>query len=246
MMIPHIRQQARQQINYSQAPMHTDMGNNEDVIFIEAAHTCCETTDYTYDHLLRANVTSQNAADKSKSDFNFHLTEGQSRRRLITGCDNMCSQIFDYLYVGGFEIARSKKILEENGITRIINCSASVVDNYFIDDPKMTYLSLHMVDGREDDISWFLGDVLNFIMDAKKANEKVLLHCQRGVSRSCSFAIAFCMWITGGWCFPKSFILMGDQVFLWELLDFEFEEYLMEAPRSWLLSTVVHIFFLIS
>ena len=151
---------------------------------------------------LLSSSTDVAAADiggshKSNSDFNFLLTEGQSRRGLITGCDNVCSEIFDYLFVGGSEVAKSREMLEENRITRIINCSASVVPNYFIRDPKMKYLSLHLVDGRQDDISWFLGDILTFITDAKNANENVLLHCQRGVSRSCSFAIAYCMWITG-------------------------------------------------
>ena len=184
-------------INFFKEDWPQNMGKNEGAMIIEQCDQCPDIADFTVDSLSSESCASVTNTDGRKSDFNFHLTEGQSRRRLITGCDSICSEIFDYLYVGGFEIARSKKILEEHGITRIINCSASVVDNYFIDDPKMTYLSLHMVDGREDDISWFLGDVLHFIMDAKNANEKVLLHCQRGVSRSCSFAIAFCMWTTG-------------------------------------------------
>lgn len=132
------------------------------------------------------------------TDFNFHLTEGQSRRGLMADCESECSMIFDYLFVGGAQIARSRHVLEANNITRIINCSASVVDNHFIDDPRMTYLSLNMVDGRQDDISWFLGDVLQFILNGQKSNENILLHCERGVSRSCSFAIAWHIWTTGG------------------------------------------------
>ena len=133
----------------------------------------------------------------NNTDFNFRLTEGQSRRGLMADCESECSPIFDFLFVGGAQIARSWKTLEQHGITRIINCSAAVVDNHFLNDPKMKYLSLNMVDGRQDDISWFLGDVLQFIMSGRKAGEKILIHCERGVSRSCSFAIAYHVWTTG-------------------------------------------------
>ena len=133
----------------------------------------------------------------TESDFNFHLTEGQSRRGLMADCESECSRIFDFLYVGGIEIAKSRRTLEAHNITRIINCSAAVVDNYFINDPRVTYLCLNMVDGRQDDISWFLGDVLQFIMSGKRNGENILLHCERGVSRSCSFAIAWHIWTTG-------------------------------------------------
>ena len=133
----------------------------------------------------------------TQSDFDFCLTEGQSRRGLLTGCNSYCTRIFDYLFVGGWEVASSRRTLEEHGITRIENCCASIVDNFFLDEPGMTYLSLRMVDGRQDDISWFLGDVFHFILSGIAAGEKILLHCERGVSRSCSFAIAYHMWITG-------------------------------------------------
>lgn len=146
---------------------------------------------------LTIETNSGVAAYRNSADFNFRLTEGQSRRGLMADCESECSPIFDFLFVGGAQIARSWKTLEEHGITRIINCSAAVVDNHFLNDPKMKYLSLNMVDGRQDDISWFLGDVLQFIMSGRKAGEKILIHCERGVSRSCSFAIAYHVWTTG-------------------------------------------------
>jgi hypothetical protein len=69
-----------------------------------------------------------------------------------------------------------------------------VVDNYFIDKQDMKYLSLNMVDGRQDDVAWFVCEVLHFIQNGRKAGAKTLLHCEKGISRSCSFAIAFYMW----------------------------------------------------
>jgi predicted protein tyrosine phosphatase len=115
----------------------------------------------------------------------------------MADCEYECSEIFDFLYVGGAEIAKSWDILERYGIRRIVNCSASVVENYFQELDNMRYLSLSMVDGRQDDISWFMCDVAQFVLKALQDGEKVLIHCERGVSRSCSFAIAYHMWSTG-------------------------------------------------
>jgi hypothetical protein len=86
--------------------------------------------------------------------FNFQLTEGQSRRGLMADNEYECSEITNFLYVGGSKIAGSWEILKEKGITRVVNCSSNVVDNHFVDNPGMKYLKLFMVDGRQDDISW--------------------------------------------------------------------------------------------
>ena len=69
--------------------------------------------------------------------------------------------------------------------------------NHFVDDKYLKYLSLNMVDGRDDDISWFLCEAIHFITKARSVSGKVLIHCEKGISRSCSFAIAYCMWSTG-------------------------------------------------
>lgn len=131
------------------------------------------------------------------SNFDFSNTEGQNRRELIASCEDECSLITSYLYVGGFKVANSKEILNANKITRIINCSICAVDNVFEFDEQFTYLGLNMLDGRQDDITWFVCEVINFIEIARRDKCNVLLHCERGISRSCSFAIAYIMWAAG-------------------------------------------------
>lgn len=126
--------------------------------------------------------------------FDFDLTEGQIRRGNMTDCEYECSEIFDYLYVGGSKVAESWDTLVKYNITRVINCSLAVVKNHFADKDNMIYLGLNMVDGREDDITWFICQVINFIIESKRLNQKTLIHCEKGVSRSCSFAIAYYMW----------------------------------------------------
>lgn len=138
----------------------------------------------------------ENSAIESSS-FDFQLTEGQIRRGRMADCETECSQITRDIYVGGYYVAGKLDILKANNITRIVNCSSAVVENHFIGIEGMKYLSLNMVDGRQDDISWFLCEVIQFIISAKKAGERILIHCEKGVSRSCSFVIAYRLWATG-------------------------------------------------
>ena len=129
--------------------------------------------------------------------FDFNFTEGQHRRVLMADCETECSQILENLYVAGATVAADLAELQRNGITHVVNCSADVVEDFFIHLPEFNYLSLNMVDGRMDDITWFLGDVIHFVDAAHKNGHIVLIHCERGVSRSCSFAIAYTMWVRG-------------------------------------------------
>jgi protein-tyrosine phosphatase len=126
----------------------------------------------------------------------YKQTEGQVRRGQIVNSEYECTEICPYLFVGGAKVAQSLNILEERGITHIINCAASVIPNYFESSPNICYLSLKMLDGRDDDISWFITDVVQFIYKAMLNGHKMLLHCEKGISRSCSLAIAYHMWST--------------------------------------------------
>lgn len=133
-------------------------------------------------------------------NFDFNNTEGQNRRELIASCEDECSLITSYLFVGGAKVANSKEKLKEHNITRVVNCSLFVVDNVFESDDDFMYLGLNVLDGRQDDLSWFLCEIINFIEICRRDKKKVLLHCERGISRSCSFAIAYVMWAAGcGW-----------------------------------------------
>ena len=125
--------------------------------------------------------------------FDFDLTEGQTRRTLMAECEFECSMITPHLFLGGVEVAKSWDVLNSHSITQVINCSASVVDSYFKDREGMSYLALCMVDGRQDDISWFFCEVAQTIAKSVRENKRVLLHCEKGVSRSCSYAIGYLM-----------------------------------------------------
>jgi len=132
-----------------------------------------------------------------KSGFDFRLTEGQSRRNAMADSELECSQILDFFHVAGHKVAESYEKVSENGITQVVNCSAAVVPSYFEHMDGMSYLTLNMVDGRQDDISWFLPQVVALLEQGRTCGIKTLIHCEKGISRSCSFAIAYLMWSTG-------------------------------------------------
>eukprot|EP01038_Epipyxis_sp_PR26KG_P007951 gene7951-10789_t len=162
-------------------------------------------------HSMRSLVKDQEEEEDSKylnilnvalhnnesEDIDFSKTESQNRISNMADCELECSEITEYLYVSGYYVAASWDTIQKYGITRIVNCCSSVVDNHFENKPNMKYLTLNMVDGRQDDILWFAFDVIQFILDGMRNGEKILIHCEKGISRSCSFAIAFLMWKLG-------------------------------------------------
>ena len=159
----------------------------------------------------------QNSAAKpSASPFDFSLTEGQTRRTLMADCELECSEVSPGVFVSGAKVAVDKDMLMRHNIRRIVNCAVSVVPCAFSDEPErapaatdihtsrltcqnskmFTYLALNMVDGRQDDVGWFACQVLQFVQVGRTMGHNTLVHCEQGISRSCSFAIAWLMWST--------------------------------------------------
>ena len=127
----------------------------------------------------------------------YDQTEGQMRREGMADCEFECSQVSKYLYLGGQRVAENLELLKEKKITRIINCASAVVPNFHEGYSDIKYLTLNLVDGKVEDISWFVCEVIQFIFEGANEGQKTLLHCEKGISRSCSFAIAYRMWSTG-------------------------------------------------
>lgn len=152
----------------------------------EAISTASSATD----PLVAAAATTLTAAPPS--DFQF--TEGQLRRESLSDCEYECSQITKFLFVGGQRVAENLDLLRDKEITRILNCALSVTPNYHEGCTGMTYLSLDLLDGRQEDISWFVCQAIHFVQEGVDRGEKVLMHCEKGVSRSCALAIAYRMW----------------------------------------------------
>ena len=90
-----------------------------------------------------SNISNANISSvKRKEEIDYRLTEGANRRNAMADCEAVCSCISEGIYVGGHKIAQSAEVIGSFNITQIVNCSASVVHNYFIDDTNENIFKL--------------------------------------------------------------------------------------------------------
>ncbi|ELT94288.1 hypothetical protein CAPTEDRAFT_179067 [Capitella teleta] len=100
------------------------------------------------------------------------------------------SQIFDHLYLGSEWNASNLEELKNNGVQCILNVTREI-DNFFPEIFK--YCNVRLWDVESSELLKFWDDTFKFIAKAKEANQKVLVHCKMGVSRSASTVIAYAM-----------------------------------------------------
>lgn len=101
------------------------------------------------------------------------------------------SKINNYLFLSSMEgIADEKKIAELN-VTYIISVLQTPIK---IPHNNVRHLLISIPDSAEVNIICYFNQVFSFIEDARKNNTNVLVHCEKGMSRSASFVIAWLMY----------------------------------------------------
>eukprot|EP01084_Bolivina_argentea_P292770 503413_1 len=119
--------------------------------------------------------------------------------------------IDDKLYLGNAQHALNKKILTDLNITHIINCTQDIGCLFNIDidqknnnntDEKtqslnIKYFQIPVADTQTQQIVEYFIKVIDFIIDAFSTNNdknRILCHCQAGISRSSTIVIAYLMY----------------------------------------------------
>jgi protein-tyrosine phosphatase len=137
------------------------------------------------------------------------------------------SEIVPGVYISDFSSACETEKLKELGITHIITVMAGVPEMY---PESFKYYTIDVCDRKYVDLKPWFNPCSEFMDDAIKTNGKVLVHCQRGASRSATIVAAYLISKKGYTC-TKAVGLMKERRtcvnpndgFVQQLTDYEKE-----------------------
>ncbi|CAF1276957.1 unnamed protein product [Adineta steineri] len=114
------------------------------------------------------------------------------KRKLSVNFDyNPSVVIDDFLYHGTINHARNMKLLRDLNIRHIINtCHVSLEEEIM---KNFNVLWVDMQDEEDVNINQYFEKTNDFLLSCKEKKEKVLVHCQMGISRSSSIVLAYLM-----------------------------------------------------
>ena len=105
---------------------------------------------------------------------------------------NRLDEIIDNVWLGNYSAAENIKDLKSKGITKILSILGPDDDIFYKNEDAFIHKKYtNIEDLYNQNIIQYFGECLNFI----KGNEKVLVHCRAGASRSATIVIAFVMWV---------------------------------------------------
>jgi len=136
------------------------------------------------------------------------------------------SQVTGFLYVGNMKDAGDVDILHRLGIDHVLNVTTTTPA--YARAPDIVYKQLLAADNGYQNLKQYFDEAFAFIDLARKAGGAVLIHCQAGVSRSPTIAVAyliknFPMSMVDAYRFVKSrrSIISPNLNFMGQLLEFE-------------------------
>ena len=120
--------------------------------------------------------------------------ERESRDARLERFCGVCSEVVPgFLYLGGIAVASSGEALAASGIDHVLNCCGTA-------HPDATPAAwaggrtvLYLYDSKHEDIGAHLYDVLDLAVRLRAEKKRLLVHCEKGVSRSSAFCVAILM-----------------------------------------------------
>ncbi|XP_053546776.1 dual specificity protein phosphatase 8-like [Bombina bombina] len=127
------------------------------------------------------------------------LCEGRTSSILHASISQPClststvsvTRILPHLYLGSQNDVMNQEVINQNGITHVLNVSYSCPKPVFI--PDNHFLRIPINDSYCEKILPWLSAAVDFIEKVELLNGKVLVHCLAGISRSAAVAIAYIM-----------------------------------------------------
>jgi len=99
--------------------------------------------------------------------------------------------IDDFLYHGNLGHASNITLLNELGIRHIIDVCDCQLDKEILENFHVLWINLY--DELKVDIRKHFDETNQFLYECRQKNEKVLVNCQMGISRSSSIVLAYLM-----------------------------------------------------
>jgi len=193
-------------------------------IMLTGGIRCFQTTQSALceDHLMRSSSsTSQSATSglpSPPSPSDIAVTKDIE--------NHPATKVADFLFLGNMNDAANADSLRALGIDHVLNVTAAAPSYEMSSNIK--YKQLHAADNGSQNISKYFEEAFLFIDAAKKSGGSVLIHCQAGVSRSPTIAIAylikyFSMKMLDAYQFIKirRTIISPNLNFMGQLLEFE-------------------------
>jgi hypothetical protein len=115
----------------------------------------------------------------------------KERKSIPDNDDNPSVVIDNFLYHGDIGHARNMNLLMNLGIRHIVNTCDSPLETEITKNFNVLWISI--VDDLRTNINHYFQQTNDFLISCKQKNEKVLVHCQMGVSRSSSVVLAYLM-----------------------------------------------------
>ena len=121
---------------------------------------------------------------------NFQMKKSTENTRFQFGGISVI--ISNRLYLSGDDVASNLDILKENKITHILNLTTTFANAF---ESQFVYKTIKLDDKLNENIGKHFQDSFEFIENAfiQNSGNRVLVHCNMGVSRSPSFVIAYLM-----------------------------------------------------
>ncbi|SBT30515.1 protein tyrosine phosphatase, putative (PTP2) [Plasmodium ovale wallikeri] len=116
----------------------------------------------------------------------------EDKLKMIT---NKCSEMFEErIYISDYKFVLKIENMERKKITHIINAAGYECTNVH-NKKHFTYRTYYLNDDSNDDVFYVLLDSYYFITNILRKNEssKILIHCNKGISRSVIIVIFFFM-----------------------------------------------------
>eukprot|EP01098_Paradermamoeba_levis_P016350 TRINITY_DN878_c0_g1_i1.p1 TRINITY_DN878_c0_g1~~TRINITY_DN878_c0_g1_i1.p1 ORF type:complete len:232 (-),score=73.47 TRINITY_DN878_c0_g1_i1:20-667(-) len=101
--------------------------------------------------------------------------------------------IQNFLYLGNEFNASNKSQLDDIGIKYIVNMADDVKNFFVSEDSNFVYLNPSIPDDETASLFPSLESIFSFLDAAESRQEKVLVHCRLGISRSASVVLAAVM-----------------------------------------------------